>query len=174
MSLVLHVDGHPGQAFAAVVRELPDGATWLLSDLEGAVIIARSEGDVLREAILWPVEGSPGSYDIECLVSAGVSELSLQILVGLAGATCILSIVGVWLSGVPGLWGLILGICMAGAMPSLVLAVGQRILDPGRDGPAEAQLERALRFAAAHVPAVALSQRPQDGDEAEGAASHGQ
>ena len=78
MALRIRFDGHPGQRFAQVIRALPDGRSWLVSDVEGAVVIARSEGDLLREAIL--SEGETGEWDVECLASEGVSELALQAL----------------------------------------------------------------------------------------------
>jgi hypothetical protein len=157
MGLVLQLEGHPGQAFAEVVRLLPDGADWLLSDLEGTVVIARSDGEqLLREAILSPVEDRPGTWEVECLASPGVHELALQGLVATAVVSSPLAVLAVWWAGYGGLMGLIFGVCVAGGVPSIVMAIGQRLIDPGRDVRAEAQLERALRYAVAQAPRATL------------------
>lgn len=154
MGLVIRIDGHPGRAFASAIRRLPDGARWIFSDLDGAVVIAREDGELLREAILSPRDEQPGTFDVECLASGGVSEAALLALVGVAGLACLFGVFAAWWWGPGGLMGLVLGVCLAGGLPSVVLALGQRALDPGRDAGAEAQLERAVRFAVAHAPDV--------------------
>ncbi|MEZ4318462.1 MAG: hypothetical protein R3F61_13200 [Myxococcota bacterium] len=143
----LELDGPPGQVFAEIVRLMPDGRQWLVSDPDGPVVIARDEGRLVREAILTALDD--GTYDIELLASSGVSELALQVLVAAALCACLMAIAGTWLWGPGGLIGLMLGVTLAGSIPSMVLAVGQRMLDPGRDASAEKHLERAMRFAIA-------------------------
>ncbi|MCB9674027.1 MAG: hypothetical protein H6737_02865 [Alphaproteobacteria bacterium] len=147
MGLVLELEGPPGHVFAEIVRLLPDGRNWLISDPEGAVVIAREEGNLVREAIFTALDD--GTYDIEVLAGMGVSEIALQGLVGTALFACVLAIVGAWIWGPTGLMGLAVGVCLAGTVPAMVLAVGQRMLDPGRDAGAEKQLERAMRMAIA-------------------------
>lgn len=156
MSLRVRIDGHPGQRFAEVIRALPDGRSWLVSDVEGAVVIARSEGVLLREAIL--SESDDGTWDVECLASEGVSELALQALVFSAIVTAAVALFAVWWAGFDGVMGLMLGFAAAASLPALVLAIGGRFVDPGRDAGAEAHLERALRFAIATVPGADLIQ----------------
>lgn len=154
MALVVEIDGPPGEVFTEVVRLLPDGRQWLVSDPAGAIVIAREERSLVREAILTTLDD--GTFDIEVLASNGVSELALQALVGGALLTCLLSVGATWLWGPGGLMGLVLGVCLAGTLPAMVLAVGQQALDPGRDAAAEKQLERALRFAIAQCQRATL------------------
>lgn len=149
MALRIRIDGHPGRRFAEVIRALPDGRSWLVSDVEGAVVIARSEGALLREAIL--SEGDAGTWDVECLASEGVSELALQALVLTAIVAAVTALFAVWWAGYDGVFGLLVGFGAAAMLPALVLAVGAPFVDPGRDEGAEAHLERALRFAIATV-----------------------
>ena len=158
MALILRIEGDPSERFAQVIRALPDGQTWLVSDRKGAVVIARNEGTLLREAIF--SESDDGTWDVECLASEGVSELALQVLVAAALLTCFVAIAVVWWIGVEGLGGLVVGVVAACTLPAFVLAVGQWLLDPGRDVGAEAHLERAMRFAVAQVPGADLVLEP--------------
>jgi hypothetical protein len=155
MGLNIQLDGHPGQAFEQVIRALPDGRSWMLSDLEGRVIIARHEGEELfREAIL--SAGETNGWDVECLASKGVSEFAVMGLVGLAIASSLGAVVWVWLYGPSGVLGFALGMVLASGVPSGVITIGQRILDPGREERAERNLQRAVRHAVAVVPTATL------------------
>lgn len=154
MPLQLRIEGDPGERFAQVIRALPDGQSWLVSDQKGAVVIARNEGVLLREAIF--SEADDGTWDVECLASEGVSELALQALVASSLLTCFTAIGLVWWLGIEGLIGLVAGVVAACTLPAFVLAIGQWLLDPGRDVGAEAHLERAMRFAVAQVPGADL------------------
>lgn len=154
MTMPLEFEGDPGPVFASVIRALPNGRDWLVSDVAGAVVIARCEDTMVREAILSVDEN--GAYEVQCLASEGVDEFRLELLVIAALVSCALSIVGTWFLGPSGMLGLVVGVVFAGTVPAMVLAIGQQLLDPGRDAGAEAQLERALRYSIAQTPAVRL------------------
>lgn len=147
MSFTIALEGPTEEVFSELVRSLPDGSRWMVSATQGSVIIAREESRLVREAILTQLED--GRYDLEVLASEGVDELALQLLVGAALLSCLLAIIGTWLWGPGGWLGLLVGVVFAGTIPAMVLAVGQRMLDPGRDVAAEDQLQRAVRMAIA-------------------------
>jgi len=147
VSFTVALDGPSEEVFSELVRSLPDGSRWMFSATQGSVIIAREESRLVREAILTKLED--GRYDLEVLASAGVNELALQVLVGAALLSCVMAITGTWLWGPEGWLGLLVGVVFAGTIPAMVLAAGQRVLDPGRDEAAEEQLQRAVRMAIA-------------------------
>lgn len=148
MPLVLEIDGAPGEVFSRIVRALPDGHHWLVSDPDGRVVIARIEGEELfRELILSPRDD--GRFDVEALASRGVSEFAVMALVALAITASLVAITWLWFNGPSGRMGFALGMVMALGVPSGVIALGQRFVDPGREPLAERNLERAVRHATA-------------------------
>lgn len=155
MSMTLRMEEHPGETFARVIRALPDGRHWLISDLEGRVVIARNEGEELfREAIL--SETDDGLWDVECLASRGVSEAVIMGLVALAVTSSIATLAWMRVYGPPGFGGLVYGLVLALTVPAGVITIGRRVVDPGREERVERNLERALRFAIAQVSGVTL------------------
>ncbi len=154
MSLRFTIDGHAGQAFAEMIRRLPDASSWRISDVDGPVVVARSErGGWMREAILCPLERG---WEVECLVSRGVSEAAVLAVVGAAVGAGLLALGWAWRYGPPGLGGLLFGIVLALTVPAGVITLGRYAIDPGRDSDMEHKLERSLRFAAAQVPQVQI------------------
>ena len=145
-------EGSPGEGFTRVIRHLPDQRDWLVSDPERPVVLARSEGELIREVVL-TVQGE-GPHDLEWHASRGVVEWHLQALVAVALIACIGSLAAAWWWFPHDVMGLMLGLVLAATVPNGVMAVGQRVVDPGRDLAAEAQLERALRYSVALLPGV--------------------
>ncbi|MCA9568456.1 MAG: hypothetical protein KC656_11460, partial [Myxococcales bacterium] len=96
------------------------------------------------------------TWDVECLASRGVSELTIMALVALAILSSIATLVWVWTYGPPGFGGLVYGLVLALTVPAGVITIGRRVIDPGREPRAERNLERAMRFAIAQVPGVTL------------------
>ncbi len=151
-SLRVEVEGPPGEAFQEIVRLLPDARQWLVSDPSRPVVIARDDSETVRELIFAAPEAPDppdGPWQLEVLASSGVSELVLQGLVGAALASGLLALGVTWVWGPGGWMGLALGVGFGGSTPAVVMAIGQRFVDPGRDEAAEKQLERAVRFAIA-------------------------
>lgn len=147
-------DGPPGPTFHDVIRALPDGRAWLVSDPTGRVVIARSEGaELVREVIL---SSDEEGWTLECLASRGVSELAVMALVGAALGSSILALAWSWFAGPDGALGFALGLVLALGVPSGVIVLGRGLIDPGRDQRAERNLERAVRHAVATVSAATL------------------
>lgn len=152
MPLRIAVEGPPGEVIQEIVRLLPDARKWLVSDPDRPVVIARDDSEVVRELIFAAPEApdpDDGPWELEVLASRGVNELVLQGLVGLALAAGVGALVAMWVWGPGGWMGVVLGIGFGGSLPAVVMAIGQQLVDPGRDAAAEKQLERAVRFAIA-------------------------
>ena len=158
--------GPPGEVVQEIVHLLPDSSGWLVSDPSRPVIIARDDTDRVRELIFAaPEEPDPpdGPWELEVLASAGVDELVLQALVGVALAAGLLALGAMWIWGPGGWMGLALGVGFGGSLPAVVMAIGQRWVDPGRDLATETQLERAVRFAIAQCDRASIVS-PDDSD----------
>lgn len=161
MPLTIRLAEPAGETFAQVIRHLPDGRDWLVSDPTGPVVIARNEGEeVVREAILSRLEEETDDvWDLECLASRGVPELFIVGLVALALASSIATLIWMRLNGPPGVGGLVYGLVLALTVPAGVITLGRRLVDPGRESRVEQNLERALRFAVAQVPGASIVER---------------
>ena len=156
--LYVTLGGHGGHSFSQLIRALPDGEQWLISDPQGSVVIARSEGEVIREAICAPVDGN--LFEIECLASRPVDLLLLQGLVAGALFAGAIAVGVTWWAELPGIWGVLAGISVAGAVPSMILALGQRFLVPEREHALEHELLVAVCQATDQLPFVRLSAEP--------------